>query len=89
MNRRLTNREVYETVLRAVRDTSRTLEEYLRAVWLLGRAERDLDMVPPELFVALLTGAVSAPAPEFVDSWRTADLGLSGGEGRFDAKPTG
>lgn len=80
MSDQLTNREVYQSVLRAVEGTSRTLEEYLRALWLLGRAERSRDTFPPDQFVALLTRATSSPVPVFDDSWRTADLGLSGQE---------
>ncbi|WP_051579624.1 hypothetical protein [Pseudonocardia acaciae] len=81
----LTNREVYHAVLRAADGTSRTLEEYLLALWVLGRAERDRDSLPPERFAMLLTRAVSAPVPAFDDSWRTAELGLSGSESGFDA----
>ena len=79
-----TNREIYLQVRRSAEGTSRSLEEYLRALWSLGRAERDQDTITPDVFVALLTEATSSAAPGFDERWRTADLGLLGVTKGFD-----
>lgn len=47
MEQQLTNRDLYLTLLRSSENTSRTLEEYLLALWLLGRAERHRETFRP------------------------------------------
>jgi len=72
----LTNREAYRAILDAAESTSRSLEEYLRALWLLVRAERHRAQLPAQVFVDLVTGAVVSSVPPFDDAWRIMDLGL-------------
>jgi|1185.fasta_scaffold87895_1 hypothetical protein len=54
--------------------TGRSLEEYLRTLWQLGRSERTLAELPAARFAGLLRAAATAPAPAFEDAWRTADF---------------
>ncbi|WP_166355615.1 hypothetical protein [Phytoactinopolyspora limicola] len=85
MDAPLTNRDLYRDVLSAADDTSRSLEEYLTALWALGRAHREQASLAPETFAAVLIQAATAPAPPFDDAWRTADLGLSDADDGYDA----
>jgi hypothetical protein len=78
-----TNRDAYQEVLHATEDVDRPLEEYLRALWQLGRAEQARESLPADVVVGMLIEAVSAPAPPFDDSWRTADLGVGEGMSEF------
>lgn len=63
----MTNRELYRLVTQI--RTERSLEEYLRAVWALGRARRQ-ELIGAEDVAAILVDAVQAPAPSFDDRWR-------------------
>ncbi|GLZ29067.1 hypothetical protein Lesp02_12570 [Lentzea sp. NBRC 105346] len=73
-----------EAVLEAASCTSRSLEQYLRALWWLGRAESDRASVPPEMFFWMLTRAITAPVAPFDNAWRTADLGITPGMSGFE-----
>ncbi|GAA2658680.1 MULTISPECIES: hypothetical protein [Actinosynnema] len=80
----LTNEEFYESVGRAAQGVERSLEEYLRTLWHLARAERARQELPAEVALTLLVTATTAPAPPFDPSWRTADLSVAEGTSEFD-----
>jgi hypothetical protein len=82
VNHHLTNREIYQKLMRVAKDASRPLGEYLRALWRLGRAERDRETLPPDLFVGLVTQRPvllfplsttrGVPRTSLFPAWRTA-----------------
>ncbi|TWP50787.1 hypothetical protein FKR81_19500 [Lentzea tibetensis] len=80
----ITNRDLYRSVLDASEDTTRTLEEYLRALWQLGRAERSRSALPLDVVSSMLIGAVTAPVPPFDPAWRTSDLAVVSGMDGFE-----
>lgn len=70
----LTNRDLYLAVRAAGvrhRGGGRTLEEYLRALWQLGRALRDRESLSGRELLRLLIDAWTAPVPPFDEAWRT------------------
>ncbi|HJP80499.1 MAG TPA: hypothetical protein VJ914_39880 [Pseudonocardiaceae bacterium] len=80
-----TNRGVYQRILDATRDVSRSLEEYLRALWRLGSGQKASATVPAALFGDLVIQAIRAPAPPFDDTWRSTDFDLGATGSEFDA----
>jgi len=48
----------------------RELEEYLRALWRLGSAERESDRLTLACFARLLEGAFQEAAPAFAPAWQ-------------------
>ncbi|WP_143047259.1 hypothetical protein [Amycolatopsis xylanica] len=58
------------------------MEEYLRALWALGRDDWDREAWSEEAFVEVVTGALSSHVPQFDEVWRSADFvtGLGGWE---------
>lgn len=73
-----TNRDVYRFVCDLHRRHSglaRTLEEYLRALWQLGRAERAERELPVARFAELLERAVTAEVPPYDPAWERLDTG--------------
>lgn len=71
-----TNRDVYRFVCDLHRRHSglaRTLEEYLRALWRLGRAERGERELPVARFAELLERAVTAEVPPYEPAWERLD----------------
>lgn len=61
-------------MLRAAEGATRSLEEYLRALWLLSRTERHRSALPPDVVTGLLTGALTSSVPPFDDAWRATDF---------------
>lgn len=80
----MTNRTIYRELLAVGERTDRPLEAYLRTLWLLGGARRDVAELPAELFVELLRRAGVEAAPPFDDAWRTADFGVTESMAGFD-----
>lgn len=80
-----TNRGIYRRILDTTRDVSRSLEEYLRALWRLGSGQQDCATVPAALFGDLVIQAIHAPAPPFDDRWRSMDFDLGATGSEFDA----
>lgn len=78
------NRTLYREVAAVGAGTGRPLEEYLRALWRLGRARRTRDSLSGAELVALLGKAAVADAPPFDDAWRGADLDVTEEMGWFE-----
>jgi hypothetical protein len=82
-----TNRDLYLAVAALIgrhRDTTRTLEEYLLALWALAQTYRDRPALSMNEFFGLLADAFTAAVHSFNEDWRTAvydDLQYSGFRG--------
>lgn len=65
-----TNRDLYLFIAELCKQpTARTLEDYLKALWLLGLREREREDLPLPRFAALLQEALHAEAPPFDPQW--------------------
>ncbi|HVT79616.1 MAG TPA: hypothetical protein VHM90_03075, partial [Phycisphaerae bacterium] len=81
----MTNRDFYHAICApplADIAKSRTLEEFLRALWLVVGEFRHARAISPEAFLQFLRRAGEIPAPPFREEWR-GNSRLGKGEG-FD-----
>ena len=90
----LTNRDLYlavRTLGAGHHGSTRTLEEYLRALWQLARLLRERAALTGEELIRLLGEAWTAPAPPFDERWRTlvAEAGARPGFGRWEGQILG
>ncbi|HEX6903445.1 MAG TPA: hypothetical protein VF789_27255 [Thermoanaerobaculia bacterium] len=83
-----TNRDLYLAVTdltAAQKPCPRSLEEYLRALWVLGRTRREQPSLSGNDLLEMLSSAFSSPIPDVEDDWRARynidDEDLSGYEG--------
>jgi hypothetical protein len=69
-----TNRDLYVAIAQAIWKhdlCTRTLEEYLRALWESAQGYRERPSLTPDEFVGLLSGAFTLPVPAFQEAWRS------------------
>jgi hypothetical protein len=74
-----TNRDLYVAIAKLLKDQepiSRSLEEYLRSLWLLASEHQALSNFAVAGFLEILSRAFSASLPDTADSRRAA---LAGG----------
>lgn len=83
-----TNRDLYLAVTdltAAQKSCPRSLEEYLLALWALGRSRRDRPSLSGNELLEMLASAFSSSVPPFQEDWRTRfdlkDENLPGFEG--------
>ncbi len=87
-----TNRDLYLFVAELVRrhgGDTRSLDEYLRALWQLAAADRDHDEIPLPRFAGWLDAAYVDPAPPFDPAWSarpSPDDGRDHGYARWEAQ---
>jgi len=68
-----TNRDLYVAItepLEERKETQRSLEEYLSALWKLGSERKQESQFSVECFFGSLVSAFESTAPEFDESWR-------------------
>src|SRR5215468_4695283 len=65
-----TNRDLYIFVTSlSPPEAKRSLEDYLKALWRLGAARRELPALPLPTFAGMLEAALRAPVPPFDPRW--------------------
>lgn len=80
----VTNRDLYLRVLwlgERMRETGRTLSEYLRALLFVSASLREYDPLDLDTVGALFTAAGRIDPPAFDHGWRSADLRCDGEKG--------
>jgi hypothetical protein len=81
-----TNRDLYLFIAGLKQqhpDTTRSLEEYLRALWRLCEPRRDRPFLSLDDFASLLAAAFDAEPAPFDPAWRRREFGSTGG-GAYD-----
>ena len=81
-----TNRDIYQFVMALRNDdahASRTLVDYLRALWLLSREHRDCAALPPHTFAGLLRDAFVSPTGQAPEPAEVATEGYDAFERRI------